>query len=79
MTDNKETCEFQTNSVMEYLPILYKEYNFQTILFLFIPLHFLSIPFLLILNNLTSHFDSIGVKIERLFFVTFPNYTHRPF
>ena len=26
-----------------------------------------------------AHFDPSGVKNERLFFVTFPNYTHRPF
>ena len=26
-----------------------------------------------------AHFDPFGVKIERLHFVTFPNYTNRPF
>ena len=26
-----------------------------------------------------AHFDPFGVKIERLYFVTFPNYTQRPF
>ena len=26
-----------------------------------------------------AHIDPIGFKIERLYFVTFPNYTYRPF